>query len=65
MQDSTFISFTRTRYNISHLDKRSSLVHYHRYAFDLVISQHSCMLHPGYVIYCVYASDRPDVSARA
>jgi len=41
------------RLYISHLDKRSSLVHYHLYGFGPCFCHHPCMLHPGHVIYCV------------
>lgn len=51
---STFISFTPpTRHNISHIDKRSSLAHYHR--MILYPSIHVCY-NSGEVIYCVYDS---------
>jgi hypothetical protein len=45
-----YIIDSPTRYNISHLDQRSSLAHYHR--MILYPSIHVCY-NSGEVIYCV------------
>lgn len=45
-----YIIDSPTRHNISHLDKRSSLVHYHR--MTLYPSIHVCY-NSGEVIYCI------------
>jgi hypothetical protein len=54
-----YIIDSPTRHNISHLDKRSSLVHYHRTI--LYSSIHVCY-NSGEVIYCVCVSSGAELA---